>query len=108
VQDDDADRRLRGELAGPGMLVPAPVAAAGMVRQHIGYGVAAVFPQNWQTNVRPGDDVEMVLNPYPGCLFFGKVDFVIPATGGGQFTTSGTIPNAEKLDARKSSRHYLS
>jgi hypothetical protein len=27
----------------------------------------------------------------------GKVDYVISATGGGQFTTSGTIPNAAKI-----------
>jgi len=56
-----------------------------------------VFPQNWLANVQPGDDVEMVLNPYPGKLFFGKVDYVIPATGGGQFTTGGTIPNAARV-----------
>ncbi len=56
-----------------------------------------MFPQNWLSNVQPGDDVEMVLNPYPGRLFLGKVDYVIPATGGGQFTTSGTIPNAARI-----------
>jgi len=39
----------------------------------------------------------MVLNPYPGRLFLGKVDYVIPASGGGQFTTSGTIPNAARI-----------
>jgi hypothetical protein len=39
----------------------------------------------------------MVLNPYPGRLFLGKVDYVISATGGGQFTTSGTIPNAARI-----------
>jgi len=79
------------------MLVPAPIAAAGTFVNTADIAVAAVFPQNWLTNVRPGDDVEMVLNPYPGRLFFGKMDFVISATGGGQFTTSGTIPNAAKI-----------
>jgi hypothetical protein len=39
----------------------------------------------------------MVLNPYPGRLFLGKVDYVISASGGGQFTTSGTIPNAARI-----------
>lgn len=79
------------------MLVPAPVAAAGTFVNTSDIAVAAVFPQNWLTNVRPGDDAEIVLNPYPGHLFFGKVDFVIPATGGGQFAVSGTIPNAARI-----------
>ena len=79
------------------MVVPAPVAPAGTFVMTSDIGVAAVFPQNWLSNVQPGDDVEMVLNPYPGRLFFGKVDYVIAATGGGQFTTSGTIPNAARI-----------
>jgi membrane fusion protein, multidrug efflux system len=79
------------------MLVPMPLAAAGTFVNVSDTGVAAVFPQNWLSNVEPGDDVEMVLNPYPGRLFLGKVDFVISATGGGQFTTSGTIPNAARI-----------
>jgi multidrug resistance efflux pump len=79
------------------MVVPAPVAPAGTFVMTSDIGVAAVFPQNWLANVQPGDDVEMVLNPYPGRLFFGKVDYVISATGGGQFTTSGTIPNAARI-----------
>jgi membrane fusion protein, multidrug efflux system len=79
------------------MLVPMPLAAAGTFVNVSDTAVAAVFPQNWLSNVEPGDDVEMVLNPYPGQLFFGKVDYIIPATGGGQFTTSGTIPNAARI-----------
>jgi multidrug resistance efflux pump len=79
------------------MLVPAPLAAAGTFVNVSDIAVAAVFPQNWLANVQPGDDVELVLNPYPGRLFFGKVDYVIPATGGGQFTTSGTVPNAARV-----------
>jgi membrane fusion protein (multidrug efflux system) len=79
------------------MLVPMPLAAAGTFVNVSDTAVAAVFPQNWLSNVEPGDDVEMVLNPYPGRLFLGKVDYVIPATGGGQFTTSGTIPNAARI-----------
>jgi multidrug resistance efflux pump len=79
------------------MLVPMPLAAAGTFVNTSDIAVAAVFPQNWLANVRPGDDVEMVLDPYPGRLFLGTVDYVIPATGGGQFTTSGTIPNAARV-----------
>ena len=79
------------------MLVPLPLAPAGTFVNVSGTAVAAVFPQNWLSNVEPGDDVEMVLNPYPGRLFLGKVDYVIPATGGGQFAPTGTIPNAAKI-----------
>jgi multidrug resistance efflux pump len=79
------------------MLVPAPIAPAGTFIVTSDIGVAAVFPQNWLSNVQPGDDVEMVLNPYPGRLFLGKVDYIISATGGGQFTTSGTIHNAARI-----------
>jgi multidrug resistance efflux pump len=79
------------------MVVPMPLAAAGTFVNVSDTAVAAVFPQNWLSNVGPGDDVEMVLNPYPGKLFLGKVDYVIPATGGGQFTPSGTIPNAARI-----------
>lgn len=79
------------------MLVPAPLAAAGTFVNVSDTAVVAVFPQNFLSNVEPGNDVEMVLNPYPGRLFLGKVDYVIPASGGGQFTTSGTIPNAARV-----------
>jgi multidrug resistance efflux pump len=79
------------------MVVPAPLAAAGTFVDTSSIAVGAVFPQNWLVNVKPGDDVELVLDPYPGRLFTGKVDAVIPASGGGQFTTSGDIPTAAKV-----------
>jgi membrane fusion protein, multidrug efflux system len=79
------------------MVVPAPVAAAGTFVDTSSIYVGAVFPQNWLMNVKPGDDVELVLDPVPGRLFTGKVDAVIPASGCGQFTTSGDIPTAAKV-----------
>lgn len=79
------------------MLVPAPIAAAGTFVDTSEVAVGAVYPQNWLMNVQTGDAVEMVLDPYPGRIYTGKVDTVIPASGGGQFTTSGTIPNAAKV-----------
>jgi membrane fusion protein (multidrug efflux system) len=79
------------------MLVSLRMAPAGTFVVTSDIAVAAVFPQNWLSNVRPGDDAEIVLNPYPGRLFYGKVDYVISATGGGQFTTTGTIPNAAQI-----------
>jgi len=79
------------------MLVPVPLAAAGTFIDTSDTAVAAAFPQNYLTNVEPGNEVEMVLDPYPGRLFKGKVDTVIPATGEGQFITSGNIPYAAKI-----------
>jgi multidrug resistance efflux pump len=81
------------------MLVPAPIAAAGTFVSTEDISVLAAFPQNHLLNVAPGDDVEMVLDPYPGRLFIGKVDSVIPASGGGQLTPTGDIPNAARVDS---------
>jgi multidrug resistance efflux pump len=78
------------------MLVPSPTAAAGTFVETSSTYIAAVFSQNYLGNVRSGDDVELVLDPYPGRLFTGKVDSVIAASGGGQFTTTGTIPTTAK------------
>ena len=74
------------------MLVPDAVAAAGTFVNVSDTAVAAVFPQNWLSNVEPGDDVEMVLNPYPGRLFLGKVDYVISATGAASLQLAGRSP----------------
>ena len=43
------------------MLVPMPTAAAGTFVDTSNLSVVAVFPQNYLTNVRPGDEAEMVL-----------------------------------------------
>jgi multidrug resistance efflux pump len=79
------------------MLVPSPSAAAGTYVETSSTDIAAVFSQNYLGNVRPGDDVELVLDPYSGRLFTGKVDSVIAASGGGQFITTGTIPTTAKV-----------
>jgi multidrug resistance efflux pump len=79
------------------MLVPVPLAAAGTFIDTSDTAIVAAFPQNYLMHVEPGNDVELVLDPYPGQLFKGKVDTVIPATGEGQYTTSGNIPDAAKV-----------
>ena len=76
------------------MLASASASAAGTFVDTSDIAVVAVFPQNYLSNVQPGDDVELVLDPYPGRIFTAKVDTVILASGGGQFTVSGNIPNA--------------
>lgn len=72
----------------------APSAAAGTFVDTSSIQVLALFPQNYLTNVRQGNDVELVLDRYPGRLFTGKVDAVIPAAGGGQLAPGGNIPTA--------------
>jgi multidrug resistance efflux pump len=79
------------------MLVPMPLAAAGTFIDTEDTFIAAAFPQNYLTNVEPEDDVELVLDPYPGRLFQAKVDTVIPATGEGQYSPTGNIPYAAKI-----------
>jgi len=76
------------------MLVPYRVAAAGTFVDTSSIDVIAAFPQSFLTNVRPGNEVELVLDSHLGVVFKGRVDAVIPASGGGQLTTSGEIPNA--------------
>jgi len=82
------------------MLVSMPMAPAGTyINTSLAY-IAASFPQNHLTNVQPGDDVDVILDPYPGRLFKAKVDTVIPASGEGQYDTSGQIPLASKVGSQ--------
>jgi len=79
------------------MLVPYTVAAAGVFVNAEETNVIASFPQNYLMNVEPGDEVEMIFDPYPGRLFRGKVDFIIPVTGEGEFLPNKQIPYAAKI-----------
>ncbi|MBI3410250.1 MAG: HlyD family secretion protein [Planctomycetes bacterium] len=82
------------------MLVPMPMAAAGTFVNTSQTFIAASFPQNYLVNVRPGDPVELILDPFPGRLFNAEVEEVIPATGEGQFAPSGQIPEASKVGSQ--------
>ena len=79
------------------MLVSVPLAPAGTFLSTAETAIVAAFPPNYLMNVGPGDEVELVLDPYPGRLFQGKVDTVITASGPGQFTVSGNTPDAAKV-----------
>jgi multidrug resistance efflux pump len=81
-------------------IVPMPMAAAGTFIATADSFIAASYPQNYLVNVQPNDDVEVVLDPYPGRLFKAKVDNVITATGEGQFAPSGTIPDASRVGSQ--------
>jgi multidrug resistance efflux pump len=54
--------------------------------------VAATLAQEFSAYVKPGDEVELCLDVYPGKTIHGKVDNVIRATGEGQIAVSGTLP----------------
>jgi multidrug resistance efflux pump len=82
------------------MIVPYPVSAAGTFISTAAPSIVASFPQNNLMHVQAGDEVELVLDPYPGRLFKAKVDTVIPATGEGQFAPRGTIPDASRVGSQ--------
>jgi multidrug resistance efflux pump len=79
------------------MLVPYTLAAAGIYINTEETNEIASFPQNYLMNVEPGDDVELIFDPYPGRLFKGTVDFIIPVTGEGEFLPNKQIPYAAKI-----------
>src|SRR5262245_37998667 len=61
--------------------------------------VAATLAQEFSANVKPGDEVELCLDVYPGRTLHGKVDSVIRATGEGQIAVSGTLPTTSAKTA---------
>jgi len=63
------------------MLAPNRVAAAGTFVDTSSIDVIAAFPQSFLTNVRPGNEVELLLDSHLGVVFKGRVDAVIPASG---------------------------
>lgn len=82
------------------MLVPMPLTAAGTFINTEETIIAASFHQNWLMNVEPSNDVELVLAPFPGRLFTGKVENVVPATGEGQYDPSKSIPLASQVGSQ--------
>lgn len=73
------------------MAVPLPLAPMGTFVDTTEASIVATFGQNVVKNVKPGDAAEIVFKSSPGVVFSGKVIDVIPATGDGQFTTSGQL-----------------
>jgi multidrug resistance efflux pump len=82
------------------MMVPMPMASAGTFIETTDSFIAAAFPQNYLMNVKAGNEVELILDPYPGRLFTGKVETIIEATGEGQYAPSGTIPRASTIGSQ--------
>jgi multidrug resistance efflux pump len=82
------------------MLVALPLSPAGTFIDTSETVIAAVFPQNYLMNVQPGNDVELVLDPYPGRLFTAKVESIVQATGEGEFAPGGTIPRVSTIGSQ--------
>lgn len=79
------------------MAVPLPLSPMGTFVDTSQVDVVAVFGQNVTKNIQPGDQVEFTLKAYPGQILTGTVDSIIPATGEGQFVTSGKLISAESI-----------
>jgi multidrug resistance efflux pump len=79
------------------MLVPMPMAAAGTFIDTSQTSIVAALPQNYLVNVKPGNQVEMIFDTYPGRLFKGEIENVIQATGEGQYSPGGNIPYAARV-----------
>lgn len=73
------------------MAVPLPLAPMGTFIDTSDVDVVGVFSQNVLKNVAPGDRAEVVLKNHPGRVFSGTVEAVLPGSGEGQFTTTGTL-----------------
>ena len=56
------------------------------------YLLANYFQENLKF-VKPGQDVEVALDLYPGQIFTGKVEAIWQGSGAGQLLPSGTLPN---------------
>src|SRR5262249_39683034 len=82
------------------MVVPLVMRPAGAFIEASGTDVVAGRPPNYLMNVKPGNEVEMALAPYPGRLVKGKVENVIEATGEGQFAPGGEIPKASTVGSQ--------
>jgi multidrug resistance efflux pump len=56
------------------------------------YQIFALFGQNELHQVKPGNEVEITLNTYPGRIIKAHVDSVIWAQAQGQVDASGDLP----------------
>jgi multidrug resistance efflux pump len=56
------------------------------------YQIFALFGQNELHQVKPGNEVELTLDTYPGRVIKGHVDSILWAQGQGQVEASGELP----------------
>ncbi|TWT37314.1 Inner membrane protein YiaV precursor [Posidoniimonas corsicana] len=82
------------------MAVPLPLSPMGTFVDTSRTVVVASFPQNILKNVQPGDRAELAFKARPGVVLPAEVETIIPATGEGQFTVSGTLPSAASIGSQ--------
>ncbi len=82
------------------MAVPLPLAPLGTFVDTSQVGLVASFGQNVLKNVNPGDRAEFAFKSRPGEVLSGSVQFVIQASGEGQFLTSGRLGSASSVGSR--------
>jgi len=73
------------------IVVSAPIAPA-ITFVEDEFTVVALYDQNELTQVKPGDEAEIVLETLPGEIIKAKVDSIIWAQGQGQSVNSTTLP----------------
>lgn len=77
----------------PGSFVATIPLASGMTFLERGtYRLGVMIRQNHVRLVKPGQEVEMVFEKYPGRVITGRVIAVVQTTSQGQLTPSGEIP----------------
>jgi multidrug resistance efflux pump len=79
------------------MTASTPISAIGTFIDTSEVYLGASFGQNTVAFVQPGDPVEIALKSHPGQIFKGEVDYVIKASGEGQFAPGGQLPSAASL-----------
>lgn len=81
------------------MAVSFPFAPVGTFVDTSETVLVANFPQNVCKNMKAGDPIELAIKTRPGQVFTGTVNAIIPATGEGQFVTSGQLGSAADLES---------
>ena len=79
------------------MAVPLPLAPVGTFVDTTRTNLVASFGQNVCKNVNAGDPVEIAFKSRPGEVFKGKVEMIVPASGEGQFVTTGQLGSASNV-----------
>jgi multidrug resistance efflux pump len=79
------------------MTASTPISAVGTFVDTTEVLLAAAFPQNTLEFVQTGDPVEISLKSHPGQIFTGEVEYIIKASGEGQFVTGGKLPSASSI-----------
>lgn len=78
-------------------VVSLPLAPAMVFVDTSEAGPVAQIHQIYLRHIKPGQPVEIALKNNPGSLVFGTVDYILPASSGGQTQNSGSIAAAAQI-----------